>query len=54
MINGNRDFSKRNLEVQKCYVCEAKLFAAMTSSQIEFSSKKLNKPVLEDSGDGKV
>ena len=33
MINGSRDFLKRNLDVQKCYVYVAKLIAAMTIKQ---------------------
>ena len=33
MINGSRDFSKRNLDVQKCSVCVARHNAAMTASQ---------------------
>ena len=34
MISGSRDFLKKNLHVQKCYVCEARHIAAMTTSQI--------------------
>ena len=49
MINGSRDFLKKNLDVQKCSVCVAKLIAAM---KLKFSNKGLNKRVLEDSGDG--
>ena len=37
MISGSRDFSKRNLGAQKCYVYAAKLIAAMTTSQINFN-----------------
>ena len=34
MINGNRDFLKKNLDVQKGYVCVARHIAARTTSQI--------------------
>ena len=34
MINGSRDFLKKNLDVQKCYVCVARHIAAMTTSPI--------------------
>ena len=34
MINGSRDFLKKNLDVQKCYVGVARHIAAMTTSQI--------------------
>ena len=34
MINGSRDFLKKNLDVQKCYVFLARHIAAMTTSQI--------------------
>ena len=34
MISGNRDFLKKNSDVQKCYVCVARHIAAMTLSQI--------------------
>ena len=34
MISGNRDFLKKNSDVQKCYVCVARHIAAMTTSQI--------------------
>ena len=37
MINGSRDFSKRSLDVQKCYVCVARHIAAMTTSPISSS-----------------
>ena len=33
MINGSRDFSKRNLCAQKCYLYVAKVIAAMTTKQ---------------------
>ena len=38
MISGSRDFSKRNLGAQKCYVYVVKLIAAMTTSQIKSNS----------------
>ena len=34
MISGSRDFLKKSLDVQKCYVCVARHIAAMTTSQI--------------------
>ena len=34
MISGSRVFLKKNFYVQKCYVCEARHIAAMTTSQI--------------------
>ena len=34
MISGNRDFLKKNSDVQKCYVCVARHIAAMTTSPI--------------------
>ena len=34
MISGSRDFLKKNLDVQKCYVCVARHIAALTTSQI--------------------
>ena len=32
MINGSRDYLKKNLDVQKYYVCVARYIAAMTTS----------------------
>ena len=32
LISASRDFSKRNLDVQKCSVCVANFVAAMTTS----------------------
>ena len=52
MINGSRDFLKKNSDVQKFYVCVARHIAAMTTSPFKFSNKGLNKRVLENSGDG--
>ena len=34
MINGSRDFLKKDLDVQKCSVCVARHIAAMTTSPI--------------------
>ena len=34
MISGSRVFLKKNLDVQKCYVCVARHIAAMTTSPI--------------------
>ena len=34
MKTGSRDFSKKNLDVQKCYVCVARHIAAMTTKWI--------------------
>ena len=34
IMNGSWDFSKRHLDVQKCYVCVARHIAAMTTSPI--------------------
>ena len=34
MINGSREFLKKNLDVQKCSVCVARHIADMTTSQI--------------------
>ena len=34
MISGSRDFLKKNLDVQKCYVCVARHIPAMTTSPI--------------------
>ena len=34
MINGSRGFLKKNLDVQKCYVCVARHIAAMTTNPI--------------------
>ena len=34
MISGSRDFLKKNLGAQKCYVHVAKLISAMTTKQI--------------------
>ena len=31
MMSGSRDFLKKNLDVQKCYVCVARHIAAMTT-----------------------
>ena len=33
MINGSRDFLKKNLDAQNCSVCVARYIAAMTTSQ---------------------
>ena len=55
MISESPDFLKKNLDVQKRYVCVARHIAAMTTSQISSnlaSSKGLKKRVLKDSGDG--
>ena len=37
-ISGSLDFSKKILGAQKCYVCLAKLIAAMTTSQTSSNS----------------
>ena len=34
MISESRDFLKKNLDVQKCYVCVARHIANMTTSPI--------------------
>ena len=34
MTSGSRDVLKKNLNVQKCYVCVARHIAAMTTSPI--------------------
>ena len=38
MISGSRCISKKNLDVQKCYVCVAKLIAAMITLQTSSNS----------------
>ena len=38
IINGHRDFLKRNLCAQKCYSYVAKFIAAMTTSQTSSNS----------------
>ena len=53
MISGSRDFLKKTLDVQKCSVCVARHIAAWQhlKYKFKFSSKGLNKRVLEDSAD---
>ena len=50
MINGNRDFLKKNSIVQNCYVW-CYVCYDNKSDKFKFSSKGLNKRILEDSGD---
>ena len=39
IINGSRDFLKKNLDVQKCSACASKFIAAMTTSQTSSNSE---------------
>ena len=52
MISGSRDFSKKNLGAQKCLCSKTYCCYDNKSDKFKFSSKGLNKRVLEDSGDG--